>query len=412
MENMELKNKIITFCFPYRGAGGVPLLFLRLANNLNKLNYNVTIIDYIDGFMALNNTENINFIEYKDSQKVVIDTNSILILQAMTPWSIFSSLDIKKDVRLFFISTIPANFYPFLPILRDKMSQGGLFSKIIWNTFLRDEYRKVFDFIELNEKKKSLVFLDEDIVSNVGKNMNFKFIEPSILPLFSNNVERNFYLDKENIDDKSITVGWVGRISDFKVHILNKVIIDLKNYSDSNDIRIKLIIIGTGEKESELIQINTNKFTIDRMDYLKPSDLNEKLLSFDLYFAMGTSALDGARLGIPTIRLDYSYKKINDDYKYKFLFDIKGHSLGELIDGDFYNKGLYSMENVISKFMQVKELLSSQVYSFYSKNHSLDSSTNKFLKLLVESELKYSDLSNKNLLNSRLYDLWKRVRSR
>ena len=111
MENMELKNKKITFCFPYRGAGGVPLLFLRLANNLNKLNYDVVIVDYIDGFMSLNNKENLDLIEYKDNEDIKISSNNILILQTMTPWSIYSSLRIDNEVKLFFISTIFTHSY-------------------------------------------------------------------------------------------------------------------------------------------------------------------------------------------------------------------------------------------------------------------------------------------------------------
>lgn len=410
MENMELKNKIITFCFPYRGAGGVPLLFLRLANNLNKLNYKVAIIDYIDGFMSLNNNENIDFIEYKDNKDIDIFNNNILIFQTMTPWSIYPSLKVKKDVNLFFISTLPTNFYPFLPFMRDKMALGGLYAKVVWNTVLRDEYKKVINFLKLGKENKSLVFLDEDIVSNVRNSLNSTISDPQLLPLFSENSESNFYLNKINFNKNNVTFGWVGRISDFKVHILNKVIFDLKEYSDSNDINISFIIIGEGEKESTLLNLNTDNFIIERINRINPIDLSSKLLTFDLYFAMGTSALDGARLGLPTVRLDYSYEKIYEAYKYKFLYDVKGHSLGELIGGKFYNKGLYTMNEVISKLLKDRNKLSTLTYDFYCKNHSLDSSTSKFINLLEKSKLKYNDLTFNNLLNSRLYDFWKKIR--
>src|SRR5690606_28464442 len=43
------------FCFPYRGVGGVSLLFMRLGTFLAEQHgMEVTLIDYADGFMAKN----------------------------------------------------------------------------------------------------------------------------------------------------------------------------------------------------------------------------------------------------------------------------------------------------------------------------------------------------------------------
>ena len=51
--DQKIKDHFV-FCFPYRGSGGVPLLFLRLAKELSKQNYKITLIDYKDGFMTEN----------------------------------------------------------------------------------------------------------------------------------------------------------------------------------------------------------------------------------------------------------------------------------------------------------------------------------------------------------------------
>ena len=411
MEDMEIKNKKLIFCFPYRGAGGVPLLFIRLGNHLKNQGYNITIVDYIDGFMALNNDNNLEFIEYKDNKEINIDKNSILVLQSMTPWSIYPSLNIDKNAKLFFITTIPTNFYPALPLVRDKILKGGIFAKFIWHTILRDEYQKMIQFLKLGLEKKSFVFLDEDIVCNIINSLNIPINTPKLLPLFSNNSIKNQYLNTVIKSDNELIVGWVGRIADFKVHILNKVIEDLKNYSDSNTLKIKFIIVGTGEKENILLKYNTENFSIQRINHIEPTRLDEQLLKFDLYFAMGTSALDGARLGIPTIRLDYSFKKIEDDYKYKFLFDVKGYSLGENIDSKCYNDGLYTIDNVIEKTINQKNDISTLSYDFYNKYHSLDSSAIKFIDFISNAKLVYGDLVAMNLLHSKLYNLWKRLKN-
>jgi len=55
------------FCFPYRGVGGVPLLFLRIAEELSARSKAETyLVDYSDGFMAKHRKEGLShFIEYR-----------------------------------------------------------------------------------------------------------------------------------------------------------------------------------------------------------------------------------------------------------------------------------------------------------------------------------------------------------
>jgi hypothetical protein len=411
MENMGKINKKIIFCFPYRGTGGVSLLFLRLANQLRLLNFNVAIIDYIDGFMSLNNKNDIEFIEYKDYEHVNILGNSILILQSLVPWSIYPALRISRSTNLFFITTIPINLYPALPIVRDKMLKGGFFAKMVWMTILKDEHNKVKKFIDLGIKKDSIVFLDADIVCNLINTLSLGLSNAKIIPLFSENTVENSYLKKNKLKiTNELIVGWVGRIADFKIHILNRVIEDLKKFSENNDIRIRTIIIGKGERESNLLDYNTENFKIERIDYIDPDTLHEQLLKFDLYFAMGTAALDGARLGVPTVRLDYSFEKVNKGYKYKFLFDVNGYSLGELIGSKCYNKGIYSMSELINKAEDDIAILSHDTFIFYQKNHSLSNATKLFIDFVENSKLNWGDIVNANILDSRLYNLWKKIR--
>lgn len=405
---MELKSKKIFFCFPYKGAGGVPILFLRLANYLNSNGFIVCLIDYPDGYMALNNKSNIELIEYGENN-IRIENNSILVLQAMTPWSIYPMMKIDREVELFFISTIPTNFYPILPGFRDIMSHGKVFAKIIWHTLLLEEFRKIKSFLNSILKNKSLVFLDEDIIANLSNSLDIVLNDYKILPLFSENVQGNLYLENRKKRKDTLVFGWVGRLADFKVHILNKVIFDLKNYSETSNFNIKFVVIGDGDKANQLLNSCTESFVMERINHIRPDILGEKLLTFDLYFAMGTSALDGARFGIPTVRLDYSFKQVLN-YKYKFIFDVKGFSLGELIGGDYYNIGNYTIDDIIACLIESREYLSQQTYDYYKYNHSLDVSAQKFIGYLRESTFKWGDLLDQNYDKSILYKLWKKVR--
>ena len=159
-----------------------------------------------------------------------------------------------------------------------------------------------------------------------------------------------------------------------------------------------------------MLDYNTENFKIERIDYIDPDTLHEQLLKFDLYFAMGTAALDGARLGVPTVRLDYSFEKVNKGYKYKFLFDVNGYSLGELIGSKCYNKGIYSMSELINKAEDDIAILSHDTFIFYQKNHSLSNATKLFIDFVENSKLNWGDIVNANILDSRLYNLWKKIR--
>ena len=78
MESLVKINEKIIFCFPYKkGAGGVNMMFMRLASYLSGQKYDVALVDYIDGDMAKNKDENIDLIPYFDDDEVLRITKRI-----------------------------------------------------------------------------------------------------------------------------------------------------------------------------------------------------------------------------------------------------------------------------------------------------------------------------------------------
>ena len=161
---MSQKNKKhIVFCFPYRGVGGVANQFLRLANELSRGGeFNISIVDYIDGFMSINNSnDKVKLIEYSGSIDVHLPTDAIIIFQAMTPWSIFPSLIIPDDCKIFFWQCHPFNFIPTIPILSGMLSSNitcyRYFIILIFNNY----WRALRKFHLLLRNTKSLVYIDD-----------------------------------------------------------------------------------------------------------------------------------------------------------------------------------------------------------------------------------------------------------
>lgn len=404
---MELKNKQLVFCFPYRGAGGVNMLFLRLANYLSERGYDVALVDYLDGDMSRNNDKKIKVIPYFDDQKVYLPKTSVIIFQSMTPWSIFPMLEIDDESHVFFITTLPANFYPLLPgIFRKLMSGGGWFAKFVWKTVLISEYIKSKKFLDLITDQNSHVFLDSDIVCNIEKSLNVSFDNPKYLPLFSQDALKNEYIGRNKKDD-CITLGWVGRLADFKISILNRVVDDAYSYANLRKKRINFLVVGNGKYEDDFKEKSSDFFKITKIDYISPENLDDFMLSLDMLFAMGTSALDGVKLGVPTVRLDYSYSKIPIFYRYKFFYEIQGFCLGENISGGCFCNGMHLFSDLIHMLDVDRELLSKKSYDFYRENHSISNSSALFLTHIKESNLVWRDLKNKRVLTSFLYSLSK-----
>ena len=84
---------------------------------------------------------------------------------------------------------------------------------------------------------------------------------------------------------------------------------------------------------------------------------------------MGTSAIEGARLGIPTILLDYSYKSINGFYKYEFIYEKEGFSLGRKITNINLEKKC-NLGRIVSMIEDDKGCISYNCFEYWKENFS------------------------------------------
>lgn len=409
MENLVAKQTELIFCFPFRGPGGVSLLFLRLANYLQSRGYNVSIIDYEDGFMALNNLEQVPLIKYSDNNKVFVSKHSTIIFQTMTPWSIFHNLELDDMNKVFFITTIPSNLFPNLPgKLNNLFSRGDIVTKLFWKFFFNHEYKNLKGFLENLFKKNSISFLDFNCVDVLEKSFNTNLPHPKILPLFTEHRKEDVNLYKNNEINK-IKVAWLGRIADFKIHILNKVLKDLNALNNANH-QVDFYIVGDGELSKNLIETDNPNLRVINIKYLNPAHIQDFLSEIDILFAMGTSAIEGASIGVPTIVLDYSFSVI-EDYSYKYIFELNDLCLGSSTSSNSYLKGIHSMENIINSITNEtsRKELSIKSFDYAKENHSINSSAHHFINHLKVSNMTWKDV--KLYGYSLKYNIYKYIKS-
>jgi len=174
---------------------------------------------------------------------------------------------------------------------------------------------------------------------------------------------------------------WIGRIVDFKVNILLHLIERL----DAAVLKvgpIEMTVVGNGVA-AEYLKKSVTKFhnvKLRFIDNVEPNQLDTFLDSeVDVLFAMGASALEGASKGIPTFVLDFSYQPISGVYRFRYLYEIKDHSLGEEV-------GINHFEEKSSFEMKLKSLRSSyrligfRTYDFWLQYFSPQAIQMKFLE--------------------------------
>lgn len=403
------------FFFPYRGVGGVPVLFLRIAEHISfNFKTPVFIVDYADGYMAMNKKNSlIKLINFNENETIQIPNSSILILQSDLPWGIPRNFSTSDDTSIFFWTCFPFNFIPVFPSPIKEITSSSLnITKLVLNTLLLASKFRVKKMIRSLTFHNALVFMDGPNLRTTSYCLDEKFQTPKLLPILLDSPKQPFLNLKSLPSKNSLSFCWIGRIADFKIHILNKVLEDCYIYSVKYQIRIDFYIIGSGDQSANLFTPNeiSTLFNIISIDYLNSNDLNQFLIQkINCLFSMGTSALEGAKLAIPTVLLDFSYKAIDFKYRYKFIYQTQEYSLGELVSKN-NNYGL-TFEEIIHEIL-INENIGKQCFDYFLTNHSLEKKIDDFLSLSQLSTLSYNNfVKSNNLEKPFFYKLWALIKN-
>lgn len=387
----------IYFCFPYRGAGGVSLLFLRMGVFLAEARRrNVVLIDYADGFMAQNlRSDKVELIEYHDDGLVDIPADATLVLQSNNPWSIFPGLRVSDKTTLIFWNCFPFNLVPVLPGLRDFLYRRPVALKILLGTILAGRRKINSQLVRKMHDSRSIFFMDDENLRITERFLNLSLRGPVFLPIPAlPQTERPIAPAKLQ---PPIGMIWVGRIADFKVHILWRVLQDVDDWCRTTGHKVTFSVIGNGNRRETLKSASAGlealeiKF-VDEM----PADKLHDFLSgngFDLGFCMGTSALECARLGIPTVLLDATYGVVSPSYRYRWLHEETGYTLGRILFANApYPKG-QTLADLMARFLREHTDISTSAFDYFENNHALPAVADRFLSLASKAEFKWHRLS-------------------
>lgn len=373
----------IAFYFPYPSVGGVSILFLRAAEYLATAN-NVFVVDLNDGYMATNCPSACSVIDYR--QLETLPHNTTLITQSCPLWRIPFLERLPSSTKIVFWNLHPYNLNPTI----GSRAIGQRFAYFL--SALRK--RKLRKLLKIMHDKHAIFFMDQENKSKTEKLLDVRIFNPQYLPIFNSikpTVKLNYQPARENEVINCISVG---RIEDFKMHILSHLIARLENLKGFN---IHLTVVGQGSGSQLILKqlSECKKITYTYIPELHFSALPDEMAKNKIAFSMGTSALDSASIGLPTVCLDYSYKSIEKLYKFYFLYERTGFNLGcEVRDASFEAED--SLPNMFERLLSEGQDISERTYQYYINNHS-QSNVDKLEALLKMSGLKVNELLNYGL---------------
>ena len=361
----------VAFFFPDRKLGGGPFWLMRLASKLSEdKNYEVYYIDYIDGYShQVNvNQSNITFINYEDYSDKVQASNLDILFAPI--YHIHNMPIINFDAKVLFF-----NWHNLcLPCLKENVTFSNA---------------QLHSFMKLVHKNNAEVFCDGAHYSANNEIAKIKF-KPNFIPIIVDNKEATY---REVVSENEINVAFLGRLVIDKIQSINNFIFNAEKLNINKIINIH--IIGDGCDKDKI------KFPQRKNIRLKfcgaiTSPLLDKYLAdnIDILFAMGTSVMEGAALGIPSVVVsaDIEPYYIN---KFVWFYDTKNYCLGwDTYQIDKCSKKQYTLDTIINQIYEagLKKEIGEKCYNFCKKNFSYNYSTSQLKKYLHRTTLTFSEV--------------------
>ncbi len=360
------RKKEIVFYNPSNSLGGAELLFSRLADRLADKGVSIYYVDYSSGYARTNyNGTKVKFIIKDDSHKILLPIGSTVILPANYIFHVKSLITNYTDLHFVFWMVHPLNV----------ISNLFLFKHI---TLLAPRVRKIVGR-QLKELTDSgaLFFMDYSTYITNSNFFDFKLSKRCYLPIpIEIPLEPIVFNKQTPIDFLPFRIAWLGRIDGDKYRSIELIIMELESYSQTSS--IEFYIIGIGSELDRLKDLASKmNFPIYFTGKLVNTDLKDFIANkVDLGVAMGTSALEIAKLRKPVVMIDLYDKKYKaNTIKYSLLHQIYEYSLGSLyplLDGEKRN---YRFKDVMDLVLNDYDHYADLDYQYVKQNHDIDNVT-------------------------------------
>jgi hypothetical protein len=373
---------------PSRVIGGAEYLFYRLYKSLRLHGVDCRVVDYEDGaFLTLGGKLEDLIVIDSVYEKRIIECDCFLLPPNFSYDALYS-ITLNAYSKIIFWSIHPLNCVPSLPISYYKrLPANSLFKRFLDFIFLRGQELFAKRLFTEASAKKAIFFMDcENHITAarfVGPHLN-----NILLPIPVPEITRwcDVRSAQKNAGEE-YNIFWIGRLVDFKVGALNRLIVDLGEWSVLEGRNVSIFIVGSGDKSSSVIESRHVKLV--KLGHVENSKLHDLIIDkADAVFGMGTSILESGALGIPSFIVMPTYSEVGHVRSYVPLPDTKN-----------YNLGSFSSEAEAVSFQQLnlEALLQSDRFGkacadYVVSNHGLDYVRNQIVLLGGQSNLFYFEI--------------------
>lgn len=315
----------IVFYNPSRIIGGAEHLFFRLYKFYLERGHECKVVDYSDGAFSKLGIPPEDIVAVKSVRQCFQVSCDFFILPPNFSYEALYAVKANETAKFIFWSIHPYNCIPTLPLSAYKrLGESSFLKRMIDFVVLGRQISYARRLFKTASEKKSLVFMDGENYSYARRFLNYPvsrhFLPVPVPPISEiagspggQAAERHFF--------------WVGRLVDFKIGALNRLIHDLDAWSRNQPTPLTLHVVGSGEAEKQMRP--TTYLNVEKHGYVDNQSLHRMLAtSADAVFSMGTSVLEGAAIGLPSFIIMPTYQVLGDVNSYMPLSETRNFDLG------------------------------------------------------------------------------------
>lgn len=368
---------MLVFFFSASIPGGVQSLIIRAVRILNENGEKAKVLTGSDSFIR------------KELDKIGSD---YIFINADTVKPKHLNLYIDRDDVCVFMDFSSQ----YIPVLR-KINPKVFFYVVMGQTFigrgieLAASKDKMIRFITFLNQKRSLYFVDYDNYICPCNYYKFDLKPVNYIPVPVDTFSRNLYSHTE----KCRCITYIGRGGEiWKIYPVKKILEDLSAAHFKGEFHI---ITDRTEYFEEILSQSriAPDITVKYCRGLTGKALDEYLLAFsDMHVAMGTSALEGAKLGIPTLLVDSSFQEFPVDYTYRWLYYKNSFfSLGRWLEKEGVLEG-FPLTTILSEIndLNKRRLISQECFKYVNQRHSMMFYYNNLKNVENVCQLRIDDL--------------------